>query len=207
MREIDHIVYAVDDLEKGMLHIQELTGVSPVYGGRHLSKGTHNALINTGKGSYLEIISVDPENLEIKSNRWMGVDRINRPMIMRWCLKSKDLLLDQKVLKANDRRMGEIVEGSRMTQQGELLEWKMILPLAEPAVEIIPFMVDWSKSTHHPSDQLEDECQLIDIMLSHPNPTPLNKVLLGLDSKSKVTQGSAPSINIKLFTPKGEVIL
>ena len=43
--KLDHIVYAVPDLDEGIRNIHEKLGVMPVYGGRHLLEGTHNALL------------------------------------------------------------------------------------------------------------------------------------------------------------------
>lgn len=74
MATIDHLVYAVPNLEKGIAEFENKFGIQATIGGKHLTKGTHNALINLGKYSYLEIIAVDPENWAIQQPRWMGVD-------------------------------------------------------------------------------------------------------------------------------------
>ena len=46
---IDHLVYAVPDLEKAIKEIEKKFGIAPVKGGQHKSQGTHNALLNLGK--------------------------------------------------------------------------------------------------------------------------------------------------------------
>ena len=68
-REIDHIVYCVPDLENGIDYIEELLGIRPVFGGRHLSNGTKNALLNLGDNCYLEILAVDDESIVLDSFR------------------------------------------------------------------------------------------------------------------------------------------
>jgi len=98
-RKIDHIVYSVVDLEAAIDDIENQLGVRPSIGGRHLSKGTKNAILNLNKACYLEILAIDEENKEVKAPRWMGVDLIKKDCITRWALKSNHLLEDQKILE------------------------------------------------------------------------------------------------------------
>ena len=51
--QVDHILLGIDDLDRGMEQFEKLTGVRPVYGGKH-PRGTHNALVSLGNGTYLE---------------------------------------------------------------------------------------------------------------------------------------------------------
>ena len=71
-RRIDHIVYAVFDLDKSMDDFEELLGVRPIFGGYHKTFGTKNALINLDKGVYLELLAADNSNMDVQKPRWMG---------------------------------------------------------------------------------------------------------------------------------------
>ena len=55
MIKLDHLMYAVPDLELGMQQIHELTGIKPVMGGSHPGVGTRNALLSFSADQYLEI--------------------------------------------------------------------------------------------------------------------------------------------------------
>ena len=204
-RVIDHIVYAVTDLEKAMVDFEAKTGVRPVFGGYHQHKGTKNALVNLGNGAYLELITVDQDNTAIKAPRWMGVDLIGEAKVTRWSLKSDQLEQDSNALKAFDARMGVIEGGQRNTAAGDLLSWMMILPLAEPEVEIAPFVTSWGKNSIHPTQHLSPVCPLLDIQFFHPKPPTLAELWSQLGLSQPVLEGPKPQIKLVLDCPKGKI--
>lgn len=206
-RKIDHIVYAVPNLEKGMENIASLLGVVPKFGGYHTNQGTKNAVLNLGNQCYLEIITTDQNNLKIPPPRWMGVDLISSPKITRWSLKSKNLNRDSIVIKTQNNLMGTIHGGQRKMNDGNLLTWEMILPLAEPEVEIIPFMTDWQNSDIHPTDSLEKKCQLVELYVSHPTPELIQPTFDELDVNLNISKSEIPSLKIKIQCPNGIIEL
>lgn len=206
-RTIDHIVYAVFDLDRAIADFTQQLGIAPVFGGRHEGRGTKNALLNLGKGCYLEIIAIDEWNTSVAPPRWMGLDVLEQPQITRWCLKSEDLAKDQAILKAFDPKMGEQWNGQRLTASGERLAWEMLLPLPEPEVEVVPFMVDWSASAFHPTERLEEQCNYLELVLTHPQPRQLEELMDALAIDIQVTQGERTNIAIHVDTPNGRVVL
>ena len=206
-RMIDHIVYCVPNLEEGISYIEELFGAMPSIGGRHLSKGTKNALLNLGNGCYLEILAVDEDNLDFKGKRWMGIDSIHRPQIMRWALKSDNIDIDSDVLTNYSAKHGMKEGGSRQTTDGRVLKWQMTLPTAEAEVDVIPFITDWSKSKSHPTDTLDEYCHLRTIELFHPSPTKMQSTLSALEVNINIKQGDKEKIVIHVSTPNGLKIL
>lgn len=204
-RQIDHIVYTVPDLEKSMDWLEELTGIRPNFGGYHTTKGTKNALLNLGNTCYLEILAADSDNTAIPTPRWMGVDFLTKPQITRWSLKSNNLPKDSLAVKAYNPAMGLIDGGQRKMTDGNLLRWEMILPLAAPEVALIPFMTDWQNSAIHPTDSMPEQCQLISLCFTHPDPNSLRTTLNNLFLDIEVIKGDAIAIKMKMNTPNGIV--
>ena len=64
--ELDHLVYFMPGPLSGAIKwFSELTGVTPIVGGRHIGLGTHNAVFSLNCGSYFEIICIDPEQSSV----------------------------------------------------------------------------------------------------------------------------------------------
>lgn len=206
-RIIDHIVYAVPDLEKAMLDFENRTGVAPTFGGYHTHQGTKNAIVNIGKDAYLEIITVDSANEAITGPRWMGVDLILEPKVTRWSLKSDQLSSDSIILQKYDPQMGEVKGGQRNTSSGDLLSWMMIMPLPHPEVEIVPFITSWGADSVHPTSNLPQNCRLLELQFTHPQPELFREVWQGLGLKRAIAQGPVVEIKLVLDTPKGRVEL
>ena len=60
----DHIIIAVRDLDAALADYQAL-GFAVYYGGKHTHKATHNGLISSADGSYLELLApVDPDEID-----------------------------------------------------------------------------------------------------------------------------------------------
>ena len=206
-RPIDHIVYAVPNLEKAMDDFEKLTGIRPIFGGYHTTQGTKNAIVNLGNQAYLEILAVDDENTKISAPRWMGIDFIKLAKITRWALKSTDLLHDSTVLKNYHSEMGGIQGGKRKMTNGQSLKWEMIMPLSYPMVELAPFFVDWQHSEAHPTDAMPDQCQLLGLHFTHPNPEELMQQLSQLNLDWTISSSKNVSIKMDIQTPKGRIRL
>ena len=70
--QIDHIIWAVPDLDAGAKYFEETSGVKPIVGGVHPGRGTRNMLASAGDNMYFEIIAPDPAQ--------MPLDPVNEPV-------------------------------------------------------------------------------------------------------------------------------
>lgn len=207
-RQIDHIVYAVKNMNTALDSIEHQLGVRPIFGGRHLNKGTKNALLNLGNACYLEILSIDEENKNIPAPRWMGIDLIENSCITRWALKSNQLEEDRNILNNYDPSLSEVFQGERQTEKGSILKWKMLLPKAEPKIELAPFMVDWSNSVEHPTLGLSNLCSLEEIKFKAPKEQlSIRNCFNSLFDKVLIQESKKEQISIIIKGPKGLLIL
>ncbi|MEP0263817.1 VOC family protein [Dokdonia sp.] len=207
-RKIDHIVYAVSNLDEAIKVFEKATGISPIFGGYHTTEGTKNALVNLQDGVYLEFIAIDETNLKVPKDRWMGIDLLTKNQVTRFALKSNDLISDSTILKRYNSAMGTKKEGSRHTVTGALLQWELLMPLATPEVELIPFILDWSTSEMHPHDMLPDmNCTLIELYATHPKPESISPFLDQLAYHLRIEKSNIISLRLTLNTPNGIVHL
>ena len=201
--QIDHIVYGVEDLDEAIVMFKSKYGMDAIIGGRHLRQGTKNALVNLGDGCYLELLAKDHENKLSESDVWMGMDYLSQPKIIRWALKSKDLIKEQKVSKSYNPSMGGLQDGRRKKVDGTVLKWELLMPLSSPEVELFPFFVDWSKSTTHPTTEMPIGGSLQSIAFFHPNPALILPSIKELGLKMDIQQADQIQIQATIIGPKG----
>lgn len=135
---IDHVIYAVDDLDSAGAALFDREGLASVPGGRHAGWGTANRIVPLGE-SYLELIAVvDVEEAE-QSEFGRAVRRAlteDRPLV-GWVVATDDI---DAVAERLDL---EVEEKSREAADGTTLSWR--LAGLEPAMKTgaLPFFVQW----------------------------------------------------------------
>ncbi|WP_053206108.1 VOC family protein [Jiangella muralis] len=205
--DVDHLVWAGPDLDRLVEHVTVETGATPVYGGRHEGRGTHNHLVGLGPGRYLELLGPDPGQPEPSRPRPMRVDGLTGPALVGWAVRTDDI--DGCVAAARDRGYdpGDVAEMSRRTSDGTLLTWRLTPP--EGGFDgVVPFVIDWLDSPH-PASGLSSSMTLGGLTLRHPEPDRVSAALtaLGLDGLAEVVHDPAPGISAVLTTPRGDVLI
>ncbi|NNF11641.1 MAG: VOC family protein [Gemmatimonadetes bacterium] len=204
--DLDHLVYAVPDLDEGVRAVEELLGVSSSPGGRHLGLGTHNRLFGLAGGAYLEVVAPDPSQPAPSRPRWFGLDDLDTPRLASWCVRAGDL---QEAIQAARRAgldLGEPTSGSRKRPDGSTLSWTFTDPWLDRAGGVIPFCIDWAGSPH-PSDTMPEECACLDVRVEHPRAAEVEPMLRALGLDTSVSNGHAPRLVARLQTPNGIVDL
>lgn len=204
---LDHLVYLVADLEQAADWFSE-RGITVSPGGRHLNRGTHNALARLGPRSYLELLAVDPTT-SISAPRWMGIDLpAPIPRISRWSRLSREgaKISEQAALLGTQP---EVQAGERQLPTGETLRWRLSDPGTTPAVDVLPFLIDWGgPESPHPADNLPDVgVELVTLRLFHPDPEVVNPILARLGVMQKAVRAATPKIEVVLHGRLGKLTL
>ena len=203
---LDHLVYAVPDLDRGIDDLEELVGVQAVAGGRHLEEGTRNALIALGPDSYLEILAPDPGQRAPDRPLWLGLEGLSAPRLTGWAIKASRLEEVRDRVRASGVRLGPVVAGNRKRPDGSLLAWEFTDPHVVVADGIVPFLIDWG-SSRHPAASAPGGLAMAALRAEHPHPAGVRDLLKALDLKLPVTKGPRAALIAGLQTPKGFVEL
>ena len=197
MLYLDHIMYAVPDLENSMAEIASITGIVPLDGGVHPGNGTRNALLGLSNSSYLEIIGPDKkQNLENTLGEFL-VSK-NTSGIRAWAVAVSDLASVADVAQELGFRLRDRKEMSRKTPEGSLLEWELLF--LEDAV--LPFFIDW-KGSEHPARKAPSGCGLVELSISAEEPKVYQELLNKLQLEVSVSEGQ-PAISAIIRSPKGD---
>ena len=139
-KSLDHLIIAVEDLEKATHNYQLIMGTPPVWTGMHKSLGTSNALFNF-QNTYLELLSPTGEGL--------GADLINHYLkdagegLIGMVFATKDINGVYKSLQNHGFPLGEPTdgEGTNSTDQ-KLRKWKNLFLPPDLTRGIFSFVIE-----------------------------------------------------------------
>src|SRR6476619_5804121 len=123
---IDHLVIAVPHLESAAHELEQGIGLAVTGGGRHPGAGTANRIAFLADGSYLELITV--EDAATAQTQPLGSAVVRALEEGGAGLVSYALADDQREttvaeLQANGSSIGPVRPGSRMREDGQVVEW------------------------------------------------------------------------------------
>ncbi|HEY6537823.1 MAG TPA: VOC family protein [Candidatus Dormibacteraeota bacterium] len=202
--ELDHLIYGVGDLELAISDLVGRTGVRPTRGGRHLGRGTANALLGLGMSRYLELLGPDPEAAD-----WVplayGLDQLAEPKLVGWAVRTEEIERSAELMREQGWDPGRIEEMERIRPDGVRLRWRLtLLPMEE--VGAYPFLIDWGDSPH-PSETAPSGLELAELRLDDPEPDRLRKVLESLGVSAVVAGAEEPSLTAHIRTAAGPLVL
>jgi len=189
--QIDHVVVAIRSLDEGTAQFEALTGVKAGAGGRHPGRGTENALVSLGGGSYLELIA--PQKDAKLSSEDAKMRDLGRLTIIDWAVR----IIDVDEALASLHRAGFSTSppqpGARLTPSGERLDW-MTFGLAGARIDTAPFFIRWSPNTRHPSTTAPGGCALEGLVVHDPTADRMQAMLKALDVAGVTIASGASSI-------------
>lgn len=207
---LDHLVVAAQTLSAGCAFVEAQLGVQPQPGGKHVTMGTHNALLGLGPGQYLEIIAIDPDGEKPARPRWYDLDEprmraalAEGPRLIHWAAQTDDIDAQKARSRVDLGPVQPITRGD--------LHWRITIPDDGhlPGAGLVPTLIQWPKGTH-PSNRLADSgIRLVALAAEHPDPATIRAALaaLELSEQLKVTYGRYPRLAAMLRTPRGIVTL
>jgi catechol 2,3-dioxygenase-like lactoylglutathione lyase family enzyme len=135
---IDHILIAVEDLEKGMEAYRRL-GFQVLVGGDHPDVGTHNALVPLADGSYLELIGVKKPELARQFPFGMQVlGALEGPnQLAGFALEVGDDNSDLQAIRDRGLEVAKAPPGGRVRPDGQQVSWRT----AHPKDSRLPFLI------------------------------------------------------------------
>jgi len=198
--QVDHILLGIDDLARGMEQFEKLTGVRPVQGGKH-PRGTHNALVSLGDGTYLEILALQPDVTPPKD--YEDLKQLHTLTPIGWAVSSKDSAQLRNRLTAAGMAVTESSEGSRTTPAGTTLSWQTFG--LEDEFDEAPFFIVWSPQSAHPSTTSPTGCKLQHWRVAGPHSKNLEQLRSALDLRVDVAEAKSTALRLSLQCPKGAV--
>jgi hypothetical protein len=135
---VDHVIYAVDDLETAGTRFYEEFGLGSVEGGRHPGWGTANRIVPLGD-AYLELVTVVDSDEAASSAFGRAVSEAiaTREQLVGWAVATEDLETVARRLRL------EIVRGSRTRPDGTTLGWQLAGVDRSLATGALPIFIEW----------------------------------------------------------------
>lgn len=205
--EIDHLVLACADLDRGAAWVEALLGAAPAAGGRHPATGTHDRRLKLGPRCYLELLAIDPDAPAPDAPRWFGLDDpalqarlAQAPVLVGWVAATGDIHRAAAQLPM----LGEPGRHAR-----DALRWTLALPEdGRPQFGgVLPALIQWDGA--HPCDALPDAgCALRSLDLAHPAAAGVLPLFRQLRLAGPVQLAAGPrSLRAQIGTPRGDVLL
>ena len=201
---LDHFILGCADLDHGIACVEQRTGVRAAFGGVHPGRGTRNALLSLGERRYLEIMAPDPA--QQVTPQIPRLRELKEPAIVGWAAHPGDL----EKFAAHLREAGIAFEGpragSRQRPDGKLLHWKT-LTLKDDQAGLLPFFIEWSGDSLHPSADAPKGCTLTHFGAITPKADDLRKVAGLLQLDMPVSSGDKTALHAVIIGPMGELAL
>lgn len=211
---IDHLMVVVSDLEEGVQEFAELTGTTPVKGGRHTNGGTANYLVGVhplpgvdGPPPYLEILGPDPDaEPAVAGARSALIGDAPGPVLRTWLVRARDIDDDTRLAAEAGYPVGEVGDLARLTPDGEQLSWRLSRRPEVGFGGAQPGLIDWGESTH-PSTSLEPQLTFESIEVEAADEAASRGFLRALGLEVPVRQADTDSLVATLGTPNGPVTI
>ena len=201
---LDHILLGSPDLQSGIDFVEKHTGVRARFGGVHPGRGTQNALLSLGERRYLEIIAPDPAQPGVKNPIASSLHALAEPRLVGWAAHPGSVTAFAENLRAAGIGFDGPIPGSRKRPGGQLLKWQ-IVSLEDTDSGLLPFFIEWSQDSVHPSVDAPKGCSLLSFTAETPNPEKLAATLKALSLDLPVRKREKHRLHAVISGTKGNL--
>jgi hypothetical protein len=126
------------------------------------------------------------------------------PRLIGWAVHPPDIAAVAKQLRENKIAFTGPDDGSRKRPDGRVLTWKTV-NLADDGHGLLPFFIEWSADTVHPSKDAPAQCSLayFEIMSDEPDELSATFKRIGLDLP--VERSDKARLRTLISGPKGDL--
>ncbi len=200
---VDHVILGVGRLDVGMKDFEQLTGVRPVYGGKHPT-GTENALVSLGDGTYLEIIAPQAGVAADAGTDFADLLALKSLTPVGWAVSSQNLVDLRRQLSSAAFSVTTPDDGSRVTPSSGTLRWQTF-DLAT-SLDGAPFFIVWGDGSAHPSSSSPSGCSLNRVTVASPDGGALQRLGRALDLTVEFDVAPKMRLSLTLSCSRGSVI-
>lgn len=201
-RDLDHILLGVSDLDRGIAWFEERSGVRAMIGGVHPGRGTRNALASLGPRRYLEIIAPDPPQAGAHNAMVDALRVLPRPRLVSWAAHTSSLNELLNKARAAGVPTEEPRDGSRARPDGKMLHWKSF-SLKDDFDGVLPFFIQWSADSVHPSEDAPKGCSLASFSIASPAAKEIAEVTRQLGLDVEVNVSTMPGLKARIEGKNG----
>ena len=201
---LDHVILGCADLDGGIRFVEERTGVRAALGGVHPDRGTRNALLSLGERHYLEIMSPDPNVKAVQAWAARQLDLLRglpNPRLIGWAVHPNDIDGLAKKFRESGLQVQGPWPGSRTRPDGRVVSWKSF-SLADDRHGLLPFFIEWSKDSVHPSSDAPSGCHIERFALAASDEEELSKTLRRIEVEAPVEHSQTPEIRLRIGGPR-----
>jgi hypothetical protein len=209
--QIDHVIIAIDNLDRGIELLSQATGVKPAYGGAHPGRRTQNALLSLGHNQYLELIAPNPADTSATARGFRSqldehFSKLKTLTPDGWAIRATNADAERARLIATGLKPSAVRPGSRARPGGQLLQWKTFDPWGAEN-DILPFVIEWAAGTPHPSASAPSGCTLASFVIGTTSPDSFATLLGKADYRVQIHRSARDQIELILDCPRGRVAL
>jgi len=128
------------------------------------------------------------------------------PRLVGWAAHPGDLNSLATRLRDADIAFDGPNPGSRKRPDGRLLQWKT-LNLKDDHAGLLPFFIEWSADSVHPSSDSPAGCRIVRFEIATPEPEQLSKAVAILGIDVKIAKAKYAQLRATIAGPKGELVL